>query len=457
MMMVKRCVASLRMVFVLAMLVVILQAAGVAEEAAGQVQQTTVLRSVGSPTGYYVTFCYEAPEAARVRIRGEWSFSGARGSSPYTSENVLPEDYEEGMFPLQADQDRWPISDMTLDTETGIWRYTIALPSGVWSYRFIVGGGQSAAVDDLTGTWETTDPNNPPLERSPGQQTNSQVYVPFDPERQEKDFSLQMPRTDEKRGTLELCYYDASGLQYELLDEPVVAVYLPYGYDPNREEPYNVLYALHGSGVESETSWWNKGAIGNLTDNLIADCGVEPFVIVMPNSYADSFDYENILENILPAVEAQYNICDTAEGRAICGISLGALCAKNILINAPEAFSRYGLFSGPYFSDSSEQFEGAALRVATSIWRQGNGRPASWRSAAWLKNCNRQAKRISPSIPSWGDTIGIPGGRSMWICPPRVMGTIARPLDMAWRHLQPARHFDGQVHREKRLFGRKRM
>ena len=362
MMMVKRCVASLRMVFVLAMLVVILQAAGVAEEAAGQVQQTTVLRSVGSPTGYYVTFCYEAPKAARVRIRGEWSFSGARGSSPYTSENVLPEDYEEGMFPLQADQDRWPISDMTLDTETGIWRYTIALPSGVWSYRFIVGGGQSAAVDDLTGTWETTDPNNPPLERSPGQQTNSQVYVPFDPERQEKDFSLQMPRTDEKRGTLELCYYDASGLQYELLDEPVVAVYLPYGYDPNREEPYNVLYALHGSGVESETSWWNKGAIGNLTDNLIADCGVEPFVIVMPNSYADSFDYENILENILPAVEAQYNICDTAEGRAICGISLGALCAKNILINAPEAFSRYGLFSGPYFSDSSEQFEGAALQ-----------------------------------------------------------------------------------------------
>lgn len=393
MMMFKRRLAGLLLVFMLTMLTVHPWSAAIAQETAAQVEKTTVWRSESSPTGYYVTFCYEAPEAERVRIRGEWSFSGARGSSPYTSENVMPEDYEDGMFPLQIDQDDWLISDMTPDPETGIWRYTIALPSGVWSYRFIVGGEAGAAVNDLNGTWMTSDPLNPPLERSLGQQTNSQVYVPFDPERQSQDFSLQMPREDEKRGTLELCYYNASSLQYELLDEPVVAVYLPYGYDPEREEPYKVLYALHGSGVESETSWWNKGVIGNLTDNLIADHGVEPFVIVMPNSYADSFDYENILKNIIPAVEAQYNVCDTAEGKAICGISLGAVCAKNILYNAPETFSQYGLFSGPYFSDSSEQFEGAALQdchIYLAAGERETGLMAICRMAEKLQQAGKQ-------------------------------------------------------------------
>ena len=343
---------------------------------------TTVFRSEDSTTGYEVTFVYDNPDATEVKIRGEWSFSDARNSSLYTSLNATPNEYENGMFPLQIDAgDEWLIEDMECDAETGVWRYTIPLPCGVWSYRFIV------TTED--GMFETSDPNNRPVERAPGQQTNSQVYVPFDPERQIDDWSIQFPRTDGKTGTLDMIYFDASDLDYELLDEPSVAVYLPYGYDENREEPYRILYALHGSGIESETSWWNKGVIGNLTDNLVADYGIEPFVIVMPNSYADSFDYNNITERVIPLVEENYNVSTNEEDRAICGISMGAIAAKNILLNTPEEFRYYGLFSGAYFSESTEVFDGKRIsdrKVYLAAGEREDGLIAVYRTADKLAN-----------------------------------------------------------------------
>ena len=323
---------------------------------------TQVIRYEDSPTGYFVSFRYYAPQAHRVRSRGEWSFSSPRLSSAYTSENVMPEDYQDGMFPLQVDQNDWPAFDMTLDAQSGVWSYTIPLPCGVWSYRFIVDGPEGAALTDYTDAYVTSDPNNPPVERGLGQQTNSQVYVPFDPERQSTDFSIQAARSDEKRGKLEIIYYDPSNLDYELLDEPSVGIYLPFGYDPERAEPYPVLYAAHGSGIESETSWWNKGVIGNLTDNLIADYGVEPFVIVLTNNYADSFDHMNVLNNVVPLVESLYNVRTDADGKAFCGISKGAICAKNVLLDAPESFRYYGFFSGCHYSASDEQFDGERIR-----------------------------------------------------------------------------------------------
>ncbi len=320
-------------------------------------EETTVICSEDSPTGYFVTFRYKDAEASRVRIRGEWSFSTARNSTTQTYNTVMPNEYQSGMFPMQLSEDTWPIVDMIQDESTGIWRYTIPLPCGVWSYRFIIGGATDSDPLDCSDALVITDPHNPPVARAEGQQTNSQVYVPFDPERQTMDFSIQAARTDGKTGTLDIITYDASTLDYELLDEPTVAVYLPYGYDKDREEPYKVLYASHGRGIESETSWWNKGVIGNITDNLIADHGIEPFVIVMMNNYADSFDHNNLINNIIPLIESRYHVRTDPDGRAVCGISMGAILCKNILLESPETFRYYGLFSGGYFSESTEQFD----------------------------------------------------------------------------------------------------
>ena len=349
-------------------------------------EETTLIRSEESMTGYYVSFRYKDPTATRVQIRGEWSFSDARHSSVQTSANIMPDDYKEGMFPLQLDADgEWPVTDMVFDAQTGVWHYTIPLPCGIWSYRFIVFHGEEVTV--------TSDPNNRPVERELGQQTNSQIYVPFDAERQLADWSIQFPIVGGEAGTLETLCYDASNLSYDLLDDPIVAVYLPYGYDAKRKEPYKVLYTLHGAGIESETSWWNKGGIGNITDHLVRDHCVEPYVIVMPNNYVDSFDYANLLMNIIPMIEKTYNVRTDADGKAVCGISKGAICAKNVLLNSPEEYGYYGFFSGCYFSESTEEFDGERIqqsRIYLGAGEREDGLIAVYRTTEKLANAGKK-------------------------------------------------------------------
>lgn len=329
--------------------------------------ETTIIKDSKSPTGYYVTFRYYAPDATRVRIRGEWSFATDRGSFYPMSDNIMPEDYDDGMFPLQVDQNDWPAFDMELNEETGVWFYTIALPSGTWSYRFIVGGVEGAALTDYTDALVETDPNNRPLEKELGEQNNSQVRVPFDKHRQSADLSIQLPRDDKKVGELHYHTYEAVGYAGELNDTPAIAVYTPYGYKENRKEPYPVLYLSHGAGVESEMSWWNKGSVGNMTDNLIADYDVEPFVLVLINNYAVDFDVENLTKNIVPLVEANYNVRTDRMGKAVAGLSAGGRFTQGQMLSHPDQFGYYGLFSGGFFDNASMEgvkFDAEALKDA---------------------------------------------------------------------------------------------
>ncbi|MDO4546924.1 MAG: alpha/beta hydrolase-fold protein [Clostridia bacterium] len=338
---------------------------GYTQEEFDALDRTTVIKSEDSPTGYYVTFRYSAPDANRVRIRGEWSFATDRGSFYPMSDNIMPEDYQDGMFPLQVNQSDWPAFDMEKNEQSGIWSYTIALPSGTWSYRFIVDGLEGAALTDYTDAFVETDPNNRPMEKDLGEQNNSQVRVPFDAEKQSLDLSVQLPREDGMTGSVAYHIYEAVGVEAELRDDPAIAVYTPYGYDAGREEPYNVLYLSHGAGVESEMSWWNKGSAGNIMDNLIADYGVEPFVVVLINNYAVNFDYDNLTENIVPLVEANYNVSTERTGKAVAGFSMGGVYSQNQMLHHPDQFGYYGLFSGGFFNDEAvEPFDAEALEGA---------------------------------------------------------------------------------------------
>lgn len=320
-------------------------AEGLTAEEVAALTQTTVIRDENSPTGYIVAFRYEAPDAQRVRIRGEWNFSDAYHSSTTQATTILPEDWTPDVFPLQNPS--WPAFDMEKN-DAGIWCYDIPLPSGTWSYRFAVDGVEGAALTDYTDAFVESDPNNRPIEKELGEQTNSQVRVPFDAQKQSQDFSIQLPRTDGQVGTLAYHLYEAEGVE-EPTDDPAIAVYTPYGYDAGREEPYKVLYISHGAGVESETSWVNKGSVCNMMDNLIADYGVEPFVLVIINNYAVDFDADNLVDNIVPLVEANYNVSTGREGKAVAGLSMGGTFTVNQITYHPADFGYYGVFSGGYF------------------------------------------------------------------------------------------------------------
>ena len=340
---------------------------GLSQKKIDALTETTIIKDNKSPTGFYVTFRYYAPDAQRVRIRGEWSFATDRGSFYPMSDNIMPEDYEDGMFPLQVDQNDWPAFDMELNEDTGVWFYTIALPSGTWSYRFIVDGVEGAALTDYTDAFVETDPNNRPLEKELGEQNNSQVRVPYVKSKQSLDLSVQLPRTDKRVGTLTYHLYEATGYEGELADDPAIAVYTPYGYNENRREPYKVLYLSHGAGVESEMSWWNKGSVGNMLDNLIAQNVVEPFVVVLINNYAVNFDAENLTKNIVPLVEENYNVRTDREGKAVAGLSAGGRYSQDQMLTHPWEFGYYGLFSGGFFDDASMEgvsFNAEALNDA---------------------------------------------------------------------------------------------
>ncbi len=179
----------------------------------------------------------------------------------------------------------------------------------------------------------------------------------------------EMLKDQVKKGTVERFEYDT--FTYDEGDsEPMhkgAWVYLPCGYDPS--EKYNVLYLLHGGGVNED--WWFKMFPDTVTilDNMIAKGVCKPCIIVTPTYYrgtdADK-DAERITEHfhfelrndLIPAVEKHYstyagsdvseaNLVKTRKHRGFAGLSLGSMTTyRAALYNNYDLFSWYGPFSG---------------------------------------------------------------------------------------------------------------
>jgi enterochelin esterase-like enzyme len=222
-----------------------------------------------------------------------------------------------------------------------IWYIEMPLPSGVYGYYYTV-NGTNARIQDPA--------NLPPTSTTSELHSNfSLVYVPFEEERQEDyatnydDRSVFMPRTDGQVGTVEYQEYTgADGNQHYL------SVYLPYGYDADRAEPYKTLYLSHGGGG-NEIEWFNEGNADQTLDNLIAEGYVEPFVVVTMNNSAWGFNYTNIYEdlinNMFPFIEATYNVSTEAEDRAWSGLSAGCSLGVQMYMRHPETFGYMGLYA----------------------------------------------------------------------------------------------------------------
>lgn len=320
---------------------------GITQEEFDALTETTIIKDEASPTGWYVTFRYTAPDATRVRIRGEWSFSKPFEATGEGINYYYPEDWTEDMFVMIPDiQGDWPAFEMAKNEETGVWSYTIPLPTGTWSYRFIEGGVEGAAMTDYTDAYVTVDPNNRPFELAEGLQTNSQVRVPAGGAGSSDSLALQLPNPDGLNGVSEIVTYPVTGIADVEDGDYELCIYLPYGYDAGREEPYKAVYISHGAGTEGCTSWYNKGSVAYMLDNLIAQGVIEPTVAVIIDNYNLNFDETNLINNILPYVEANYNVSTEKAGRALCGLSAGAAYTRRTMLSYPEAFGYWGMFSG---------------------------------------------------------------------------------------------------------------
>lgn len=319
-----------------------------------------VEKSNESATGYRVTFRYYNNDVEKVEIKGGFQFYHDRDDHVYCGGMnleegeavedyyVAPEDWQKGENLVHVGDEGY-IADMTYNEEEDVWEYSVDLPGGYYLYVYNL----YADKNDAKNVEATSDPANPPICNELGaNQTRSQFYVPYEAEKQDEadDWTWCTPADEETaRGILEgFTYKGADGTDMN------GEIYLPAGYDPDREEPYKVLYLSHGGGDEGD--WFYQGHAGNIVDRLTALGECEPFVMVTMNNavfpsggwwieWDDQKYIDNIMNYLLPYVEENYNVSSEASCRAFAGLSSGAVVTGNLLIQETDAFKYYGLFS----------------------------------------------------------------------------------------------------------------
>jgi enterochelin esterase-like enzyme len=142
-------------------------------------------------------------------------------------------------------------------------------------------------------------------------------------------------------------------------------LYTPPGYDSAITDKYPVLYLLHGGG-EDERGWAMQGKTDLILDNLIAEKKAVPMLVVMMdgNFYGSgggfagfgeaalkSFENE-LLQNIMPFVEANYRVKTGAENTALAGLSMGGLQTLYAGLRNTSTFSHLGVFSSGWWANA---------------------------------------------------------------------------------------------------------
>ncbi len=233
--------------------------------------------------------------------------------------------------------------------DNGIWSITVGpLPPEIWIYNFRIGG---ASLSDPVNT------NIFPHSFNSGP-TQSFVEVPGDA----PAFYDAKPVP---HGEVRIVTYEskAMGVPRQMW------VYTPPGYDKSVAK-YPVFYLLHGNG-ETQNGWVMAGRANLILDNLIAEKKALPMVLVMPQGHAvqgaNLATYKSVppptgqpgmmnfsqyttelLEQIIPMVQAQYRVYTDADHRAIGGLSMGSMQSIAIGLSHPELFHYVLAYSGGF-------------------------------------------------------------------------------------------------------------
>jgi enterochelin esterase-like enzyme len=155
-------------------------------------------------------------------------------------------------------------------------------------------------------------------------------------------------------GKLEMIEYDSKTVG----TKRKMQVYTPPGY--SRDKKYPVLYLLHGIGGD-ETEWERFATPDVLEDNLLADGKAAPMIIVLPNGRAEVDDHsknntyahaaafaafeQDLLNDVIPAIESRYSALTDREHRALAGLSMGGGQSLNFGLAHLDKFAWVGGFS----------------------------------------------------------------------------------------------------------------
>ena len=305
-----------------------------------------------APTGYTVTFRIADATATRMRLRGEWFFSGVNDTTTTSSAGRTPAQWQVGDFPIANPNAgaaaNWQVVDMVKGADN-VWTYTTPMPSGTFTYQFYKDCNSTQI--QLNGCTGMSDPSNPPFNVVGGVtqgavEPTSQVYVPQDTAFGTRDLSAEAPNAPAKGKVVDLTYPDPESTNP--VGSHYVAVYTPPGYDANRTVPYPTLYISHGAGgVEGD--WFTQGVANRIVDNLIAAGKMQPAVVVstnfngLPNGVAG---YQtDVLTRVIPFIQSNFNVSKNANDRAFAGLSAGGQRANQLIFNATNQFGYFASWS----------------------------------------------------------------------------------------------------------------
>ena len=156
---------------------------------------------------------------------------------------------------LAGDAMPWGQKIEAKEHDNGVW--TIEVPNvkpGVYRYHFVVDGlpvydPKAPATTELTAV-ATVAPTG-------------------------KEFFAY--RKDIPHGAMAVRTYESRTIG----ETRTMRVWTPAGYEKGKQK-LPVLYLIHGGG-DTDTSWPNAGAAGNILDNLLAEGKIMPMIVVMPN------------------------------------------------------------------------------------------------------------------------------------------------------------------------------
>ncbi|MEZ6187075.1 MAG: alpha/beta hydrolase-fold protein [Planctomycetota bacterium] len=245
---------------------------------------------------------------------------------------------------------------------TDLWYLTVDLrPASRIEYKLAIDYGENTIL--------IRDPLNPLKARDPygaNSVCTTQGY-----ERPDWTF----PQADTREGRLEELevYSEAFGEQRSL------QIYLPARFRDSRRYP---LLIMHDG-----SDYLRYSVAKTVLDNLIHRLEIPPMIVAFSNPgdrlreyAADPRHARHIVEEVLPAVCAEYPIEDRPASRCIMGASFGGVASLSTAWRYPGVFGNLFLQSGSFaFTDIGTHHRGAAFDPVVDFmneFRESPGRPA---------------------------------------------------------------------------------
>ena len=306
----------------------------------------------GSPRSQLLEPIPEDAEIVGVNLVGSFRLHSSYEVGEDRGHSLL--DYQPGDFAANVHPTTWS-GEWTFENleQYASGNYTISVPmiSGAHYYYYQI--NYKLPGEDQVRTVSVDDPKNVSPCRAneansdseTGDITHSIVYGKYSEKQgSTPNLDYMTPYEGSNKGTVQYVEYKGTRSEHQDLE-----VYLPAGYDANRETPYRVIYLSHGAGG-NETYWMNQPQGENVMDHMIAENPDQEAIVVSMDNTLYSWDYyqigENVTKYIIPYMEANYNVSKEAKDRAFAGFSMGSMTTTYMAFHHADKFGYFGIFSG---------------------------------------------------------------------------------------------------------------